>query len=511
MSLDAQHYETLFRCSPLPRAIIRVEEGGRCVFAAINSAAETYFSSTSDAMEGKSPDELFNPATAEHLIQSLQTCIKSKQPVTVQALPTFPGGVRVQSFLMNPILDDDGRVAMVDITARPEAADNAVVQRERDDAIMLLTSLFDASGVGIIVTDRRGIIVRVNDIFLDRYGWSSEELMDKEFTVLLPDDTQEAVRQNHDAFMLGHGPSSGEMKVLKQDGGIANVLVTSALLELSQKRRFAVTTMLDITERKRMEESLREAKDLADTANRAKSAFLANMSHELRTPLNAIIGFSELMKAETFGPLQNPKYIEYLTDIHFSARHLLEIINDVLDMSKIEAGKVELLESQVHVPTLFEAVFRIMADRAASNKITLQPEAPADLPELLADQRLLRQMLINLVSNAIKFSPLQSKIRIIGEQRDDGGVRLSVIDQGCGIEADKIAVVMEPFGQVDEPSRNQGQGTGLGLPLAKAMVELHGGRLTLESEVGKGTSVYLDLPPGRNFVAGDDAVPVEQG
>ncbi|PJF20575.1 MAG: PAS domain-containing sensor histidine kinase, partial [Phototrophicales bacterium] len=133
----------------MPRAVIRVAKGGKCIFVDINPAAETYFSLTRDSMLGNTPEDLFNQAMSEHLNQSLKTCIKSRQPVTIQALPAFPGGVRVQSFLMNPILDDAGDVEFIDITARPEAADNAVVKRERDDAIMLLTSLFDASGVGI--------------------------------------------------------------------------------------------------------------------------------------------------------------------------------------------------------------------------------------------------------------------------------------------------------------------------------------------------------------------------
>jgi signal transduction histidine kinase len=248
-----------------------------------------------------------------------------------------------------------------------------------------------------------------------------------------------------------------------------------------------------------MEITLRLAKEQADTANHAKSTFLANMSHELRTPLNAILGFSEMMMKETFGPLANERYKDYLGDIHLSARHLLEIINEVLDMSKIEAGKVELDEEKFDVHDLIQAVVRMMDSRAFSSGLKIREEVEENLPSLFADPRLVRQILINIVGNAVKYSRSGGIIDVKAFIADDGDLHLVVADTGIGIPKDRIQDALEPFGQVNKPadSSNGMQGTGLGLPLAKAMAELHGGTLKLDSEVGKGTTVTVTLPARR--------------
>ena len=494
-------FRNFFLKAPIARMVVSVEPDGRFIYAEVNYAAAAYFDLQREKMLDKAPGELFERAVAEQLEQSFSSCVKTKRPVTFNALPRFPGGVRVQAFILNPIFGDDGRVRFVDIMARPDIVDSVQLQRERDDAIMLLTSLFDASGLGIVVTDHHGRIVRVNDTFLADYEWTREDLLGEEFALLIPPEDQAISRKLHQAFIERGRHGTRELQILKKDGSVADIVITTALLELSQKRRFMVSTIRDVTERKNMMRNLRRAKEEADSANKAKSSFLANMSHELRTPLNAIIGFSELMKNQTFGPINNPKYEEYLSDIHFSARHLLDIINDVLDMSKIEAGKVDLIESEVVVPDVLESVARIMNDRAQAANVPLEIAADPAMPRIRADQRLLRQILINLVANAVKFSPAGKAVQVSAQMiRPGNSLRISVIDEGCGIPPDKVRHVLEPFGQVNDPRHYTGQGTGLGLPLAKAMVELHDGKLTLESVEGKGTRVFLDFPAERTLI-----------
>jgi two-component system, cell cycle sensor histidine kinase PleC len=317
-------YRSFFMKSPVGRMIVSVEADGHFVYAEANAAAAAYFDMNREKMIGRTPAELFDKTVAEQIEQSFQSCIKSRKPVTHNALPRFQGGVKLHVFILNPVFDADGRVSFIDIMARPDMTDSMQLQRERDDAIMLMTSLFDASGLGIMVTDHYGRIMRVNDKFLEDYGWKREDLLGEEFTIVVPTQEQNISRKLYRAFMDRGQHGTRELQIMRKDGNLADIAVTMAMMELSQKRRFMVCTVRDMTERKNMMRNLRKAKEEADSANRAKSSFLANMSHELRTPLNAIIGFTEIMKNETFGPVSNPKYLEYLGDIFFSVRHLLE-------------------------------------------------------------------------------------------------------------------------------------------------------------------------------------------
>jgi two-component system cell cycle sensor histidine kinase PleC len=491
-------FRNFFLKSPTARMIVSVMPDGRFVYAEVNAAGAQYFDLKPEDMKGKSPKELFDGTIADQLEQHLTACLKTNRAVILNAMPRFPGGVKVQTFILNPVSDEEGQVRYIDIMARPEMADSVQLQRERDDAIMLLTSLFDASGLGIIVTDHHGRIIRVNDSFLTDYGWRREELLGEEFIKILQPDDHAISRKLHAAFIERGRHGTRELQIMKKEGSVVDIVVTTALLELSQKRRFMVSTIRDITERRNMMRNLKRAKEDADTANKAKSSFLANMSHELRTPLNAIIGFSELMKNQTFGSINNPKYEEYLGDIHFSARHLLDIINDVLDMSKIEAGKVNLIESEVSVQYVLDSVVRIMGDRANAANVTLEFSVGEGVPNIKGDQRLLRQIIINLVSNAIKFSPPGKTVMITASMLPGDNMSIAVIDEGCGIPEDKIRHVLEPFGQINDPKYyRKGRGTGLGLPLAKAMVELHEGTLKLESHEGTGTKVFLEFPAQR--------------
>jgi len=248
-------------------------------------------------------------------------------------------------------------------------------------------------------------------------------------------------------------------------------------------------------------EALRDAKAQADIANAAKSQFLANMSHELRTPLNAIIGFSEMMAQETFGPLGHRKYGEYAHDIHGSGQHLLSIINDILDLSKIEADKYELREEAVNVAGAIRACVKMVETRALADGLIVEQQAAADLPELLADPRALRQIALNLLSNAVKFTPPDGRILIRARIEADGRLAISVSDTGPGIARRDLPRVLEPFTQLTGPGDYAPEGTGLGLPLTAALTRLHGGTIVLDSAPGRGTTVTVRFPASRVLAA----------
>jgi signal transduction histidine kinase len=258
-----------------------------------------------------------------------------------------------------------------------------------------------------------------------------------------------------------------------------------------------LATYFDITQRKRFEADLRRAKEEAELASRTKTEFLANMSHELRTPLNAVIGFAEIMQSEAFGPLGDPHYKEYAADIRDSGQHLLNLINDLLDVSKIEFGKVELAEETVDLTAILDSCMRLMRDRADQGALELTAHTPPNLPYLRADRRRLKQILLNLMSNAVKFTPAGGQVMVRVTLPKDGGLKIAVSDTGIGIAPNDLAKALQPFGQIDSRMTRKYQGTGLGLPLTKSMIEMHGGSLQLESAVERGTTVSLWLPPSR--------------
>ncbi len=497
MSVKDINLELFFDQMPVARFVI-LPVPGCYKLVACNKKALKFFGKSEGELVGQCFIALLDKENGTHLEHSFAVAIEKKQPVTIKSLPTFPGDVFIPGFWINPIIDHAGEVIYLDIIAQPSVADETSVQRERDDALRLLTSIFDVSEIGIIVTDHNRRIIKVNDSFMRAFGWEIDELIGHDFLDILTEAERDRAMVNHDEFLRTGIRSTGEMKIVRKDGGVANALYTSATLELSQRRRFQVTTVMDITIRKQMEMSLRISKEQADSANHAKSAFLANMSHELRTPLNAIIGFSEMILNHMYGELGHVKYEEYLGDIHLSAKHLLEIINEVLDMSKIEAGRVDLDEQDIDLVNLIDSVVRIMDARSMSSGIEIRQKIQPDLNRLRADPRLIRQILINLMTNAVKYSNVGSLITVQASVAEDGELVIVISDTGVGIPKDRISEAMEPFGQIHDPRiSTKYQGTGLGLPLAKAMAELHGGTLKLESEEGKGTTVTVAFPKSR--------------
>ena len=237
----------------------------------------------------------------------------------------------------------------------------------------------------------------------------------------------------------------------------------------------------------------------AEDANRAKSRFLANMSHELRTPLNAIIGFAEVIHNQFKGPVGNPQYIEFARSIHQSGRHLVGIINDILDLSKVEAGQVALDEQYTAVPAVLDEVAALVRQPGDAAQLHLDVTIESDLPEVFIDAQKIAQALVNLISNAIKFTPAGGYVRVRAFMAGSD-VGITVSDTGAGIAEDELAAVMKPFVQSREAERRKVQGTGLGLPLAEQYVKLHGGTLSLVSSLGTGTTATITLPASRTRV-----------
>ena len=240
-----------------------------------------------------------------------------------------------------------------------------------------------------------------------------------------------------------------------------------------------------------------EARRRAEAANLAKSRFLATMSHELRTPLNAILGFSEVMKAEVMGPLNNPTYKDYAGNIHDSGSHLLKLINEILDLSRIEAGRYDLHEEAVRIVDVVDDCQRLLKLRADSKNLVVIERYEEGLPQLWVDERAIRQICLNLLSNAVKFTPRGGKITLSVGRTPEGGQFISVRDNGPGIPKEEIPKVLQPFGQGSLAQQTAEGGTGLGLPIVQSLVDLHGGSLEIRSELRKGTEAIVRLPRKR--------------
>jgi PAS domain S-box-containing protein len=290
---------------------------------------------------------------------------------------------------------------------------------------------------------------------------------------------------------------SGEERIIEY------VVTRSALEDGDGKhgRSIFTATFRDITDRRKAELDRDTALQDAIAANRSKTQFLANMSHELRTPLNAIIGFSEIMEQQAFGPLGSDQYVDYAGDIHGSGRHLLSIVNDILDVARIETGDFSLNEIELEIEDLLSSVKRLTEGWPAAKDRNIQILAGPTLPELWADERLAKQMVLNLLSNAVKFSPVGSTISLSGHLNAEGALSIQVTDEGIGIPEESLPKLTDAFFQVDARLEREFEGSGLGLTLVQKHMSLHGGTLNVESEVGVGTKVTLTFPADRTLKA----------
>jgi signal transduction histidine kinase len=358
----------------------------------------------------------------------------------------------------------------------------------------LLQSTLENMGEGLSVFDREGRLIAWNGRFAKLMSLSIDLKSASLYDVLL----QQAERG--DFGPVDPVPEARERAHLFfRDVPTVKERTTTGGRVLQIRRRAmpdgaVVSLYSDITERKASEETMVQALSQAELANRAKSDFLANMSHELRTPLNAIIGFAEAVSSELLGPVSDKKQLEYIKDIHSSGLLLLSIINDVLDMSKIEAGKLELTHESVSVQPLIKEAVRMVSERARNRHLALVATVPEEEITVWGDERAIKQIMLNLLSNAVKFSHEGGRIDIRAWLDDAGDLVVEVEDYGIGMAANEIDRALEPFGQAKPAVTKTHGGTGLGLPIAKGLTDAHGGKLVVESTPRQGTLVRILLP-----------------
>ncbi|MBX6320769.1 MAG: PAS domain-containing protein [Rhodospirillaceae bacterium] len=376
----------------------------------------------------------------------------------------------------------------------------------------LLEAAVSFTSNGLLITDPNlpgNPIVFANPGFTQITGYAAEEVIGKCCRFLQGKDTDPDAIKRLSKAIAQRRPVTVTLRNYRKDGRTFwNELRVSPVFDERGQLVHFIGVITDVTAKIRAEESLRAhqqalyaAKEQAELASRSKSEFLANMSHELRTPLNAVIGFSEIMEMEVFGPLGAPQYRDYAHDIKASGMHLLSLINTILDLSKIEAGKFELHPEDLSLPEAVESCLRLVKDRACANRLRLVTELATGLPPLHADERALKQILINLLSNAVKFTPPGGTVTVAARLDADDAVLLSVADTGIGIAEKDIPKALEPFGQVDGALNRKQAGTGLGLPLVKQLAELHGGGIEISSKLGVGTTVTVRLPQPRARLA----------
>ncbi len=410
----------------------------------------------------------------------------------------LPGGI-LFAFLL-AAAEWVSRGAEAKLRRRAETALRALqVSEER------LASILEIAPEAIVAADRDSRIELFNRGAEHVFGYSAAEVIGRPIEILLPERIRARLlpqdgRRADGTAWAAEFDTQQEMFGLRRDG--SEFPAEASVFQLATDDELAFALILrDVTERKRQDRDLRHAKETAELANRAKSEFLANMSHELRTPLNAIIGFSQIINSRMFGA-DIDRYVDYAHDIHNSGKDLLKIINDILDLSKIEAGQMNLSDQAVDLDRVITGCIKVVAERAQRGRITIERNLPEHLPRLFADELRVKQMVNNLLTNAVKFTEAGGRVVIsVRPSYTPGGhpdgVDIVVRDTGIGMDPSEIPVALSPFGQVDQGLARRHEGTGLGLPLVRRMIELHQGQLSLSSARGKGTTATLHFPANR--------------
>lgn len=361
-----------------------------------------------------------------------------------------------------------------------------------------LASILETATDGVVIIDRESKIQSLNASASALFDYNSDDATGKPFAMLFAAESQNSVLDYVNA-MSGPGVSSllndgREIIGRVSTGGTMPLSMTMGRLSGSDGY---CAVLRDISHAKHTEEELQSAKSQAESASSHKTDFLARVSHEIRTPLNAIIGFSDLIAQERFGPVGHPRYNEYAHDISKSGRHVLDIVNDLLDISKIEAGQQDLDFQAVSLNDEITESLSLMQQIANENRVIVRSSLPANVPSVVADKRSIKQILLNILSNSIRFTPAGGQIVVSSSLEASGNVLLRIRDNGVGMNRSELERAMQPFGQVGHETRQRGDGTGLGLPLTRAMTEANRANFDIVSAPGEGTLVTINFPPQR--------------
>lgn len=460
--------------------------------AGVNARFAAMVGLPAEAMAGLTLFDLMSVQEAASLQARFQQCHDTGRPVHHEEVVTLPAGKMWWRVDLHPVRrQQDAAVAVLGTVldlSEQKRLQQMVLQGKRK-----IQTLVEAVPDTMLRIDRSGRVLDIEEGKDSALWMAPMTLIGLPLEEALPDEATPLARTRIAAAFATATTQLFEFRLRDGASDIRDLEARIVVLSAGE----AMVFVRDISARKRFERELILAKEQAEAANQAKSEFLANMSHELRTPLNAILGFSEIIREEGLGAVGQRKYVEYAADIHQSGSHLLEKINDILDLSQIESGRFEFADGLLELGDLIDSVLRLMRPRLENAGLSLTRRLAAEPLHIRADGRALKRILLHLLSNAAKFTRPGGGVAISSALLETGEVELAVADTGIGIEPAAMERILQPFGQADSSLSRSFEGAGLGLPLVKSMIEMHGGRLELESTPDAGTRVSIVLPASR--------------